>query len=145
MFVTNMWEEDDASIDEPAKVEAERGKEDHVVQEPQATAADFYITFLSVAQREENNKLDATAGAAEDDDGDRNEGAEDNHPGFHVLVAVVQKADQKAEGSKKKCHKHLLRASANPTFIPAAENGDLHQNILKVVLGRYHCRLPIHK
>ena len=140
-----MWEEDDASIDEPAKVEAERGKEDHVVQEPPATAAYFYITFLSVAQREENNKLDAAAGAAEDDDGDRNEGAEDNHPGFHVLVAVVQEADHKAEGSKKKCHKHLFLASANPTFIPAVENGDLHQNILKVVLGRYHCRLSIHK
>ena len=66
MFVPNMWEEDDASIDEPAKVEAERGKEDHVVQEPQATAADFYITFLSVAQREKNNKFDATAHKAED-------------------------------------------------------------------------------
>ena len=108
MSVTNMWEEDDASIDEPAKVEEERGKEDHVVQEPPATAAYFYITFLSVAQREENNKLDAAAGAAEDDEGDRNEGAEDNHPGFHVLVAVVQQSDHKAEGSKKKCHKHVF-------------------------------------
>ena len=108
MLVPNMWEEDDASIDEPAKVKAERGKEDHVVQEPPATAAYFYITFLSVAQREKNNKFDATAGAAEDDDGDRNEGAEDNHPGLHVLVAVVQQADHKAEGSKKKCHKHVF-------------------------------------
>ena len=109
-----MWEEDDASIDEPAKVKAERGKEDHVVQEPPATAAYFYITFLSVAQREKNNKLDATAGAAEDDEGDRNEGAEDNHPGFHVLVAVVQKSDQKAEGSKKKCHKHVFAVIGVP-------------------------------
>ena len=130
---TNIWEEDDASINEPAKVEEDRAKEDHVAQQPAATAANFYITFLPVPVP----KLKAAAGTTEDDNDDHSKGAEDNQPGFHVLVAYVQKSDHKAQETKKQCQKHVFAGRVPmETFIPAAENGDLHQNMLKVVLGR---------
>ena len=43
MFGTDVGEEDDASINEPADVPDEAAKEEEVVEKPPATAADFYI------------------------------------------------------------------------------------------------------